>query len=194
MTKGLAREQLLPGFLTWPSLALLGCLVLITMLAVASLRVVPEGERLVVSRLGGPPTVRGPGRTLVVPGVHRSVRVPMRWGPLDIWLEAPTREGVPLRLKAVALVSVSDPARCALRPVPQTAAISVIVEGRLRRHVAQRRLNELGDLLPGRANPLAADLDAAVAEWGLKITALEVVRADVPLPALHRWLTGEAAR
>lgn len=198
MTEGLPQEHLLPAFLTWPSLALLAGLVLITMLVVTSLRVVPEGERLVVSRLGGPQTVRGPGRTLAVPGVHRWVRVPMRWGPLDIWLEAPTRDGVLVRLRVVVLVSVSDPVRCALRPVPEAAAISVIVEGRLRRHVAQRRLNELDDLLPGRTNRLAAgldtDLDAAVAEWGLEITALEVVRADVPLPALHRWLTGEAAR
>lgn len=156
MTRGPHRDELLPGFLTWTSLALLACLVLIAVLVIASLRVVPEGERPVVSRLGGPPAVRGPGRTLVVPGI--------------------------------------DPARHALRPVPEAAAISVLAEGRLRRHVAERHLNELGDLLPGRTNPLAADLDAAVAERGLKVTALEVVRADVPLPALRRWLTGEAAR
>ncbi|MGI5422339.1 SPFH domain-containing protein [Actinomadura luteofluorescens] len=194
MTRGPHRDELLPGFLTWTSLALLACLVLIAVLVIASLRVVPEGERLVVSRLGGPPAVRGPGRTLVVPGIDRGVRVPLRWGPLDLWLEAPTRDGVLLRLRAVALISVSDPARHALRPVPEAAAISVLAEGRLRRHVAERHLNELADLLPGRTNPLAADLDAAVAEWGLKVTALEVVRADVPLPALRRWLTGEAAR
>lgn len=194
MTRGSHRGELLPGFLTWTSLALLACLVLIAVLVIASLRVVPEGERLVVSRLGGPPAVRGPGRTLVVPGIDRGVRVPLRWGPLDLWLEAPTRDGVLLRLRAVALISVSDPARHALRPVPDAAAISVLAEGRLRRHVAERHLNELGDLLPGRTHPLAADLDAAVAEWGLKVTALEVVRADVPLPALRRWLTGEAAR
>jgi hypothetical protein len=56
------------------------------------------------------------------------------------------------------------------------------VEGHLRRHVAERRLNELGDLTPGRTPPLTADLDDAVGEWGLKITLLEVVRADVPHP------------
>ncbi|MGC4958915.1 SPFH domain-containing protein [Actinomadura citrea] len=191
MTEGLPRDQLLPGFLTWTSLALLTCLVLIAVLAIASLRVVPEGERLVISRLGGPATVRGPGRMLVVPGIDRWVRVPRRWDPLDIWLEAPTRDGVLLRLKAVALISVFDPARYALRPVPEAAAISVIVEGHLRRHVAERRLNELGDLIPGRTPPLTADLDDAVGEWGLKITLLEIVRADVPLVGLHRWLTGD---
>ncbi|MGI5200783.1 SPFH domain-containing protein [Spirillospora sp. CA-108201] len=190
MTKGLPREQLLPGFLTWTSLALLACLVLIMFLVVASARVVPEGERLVVTRLGGPPAVRGPGRTLVVPGVDRWVRVPLRWGPLDVWLEAPTRDGVLLRLKAVALISVSDPARHALRPVPEAAAISVILEDHLRRHVADRLLGELGGLAPGRAAPLTADLHDAVAEWGLEIMMLEVVRADVPLAGLHRWLTG----
>lgn len=191
MSRGLHRGELLPGFLTWTSLALLACLVLITVLVIASLRVVLEGERLVISRLGGPPAVRGPGRMLVVPGIDRWVRVPMRWDPLDIWLEAPTRDGVLLRLKAVALISVSDPARYALGPVPEAAAVSVIVEGHLRRHVAERPLNGLGDLAPGRTPPLPTDLDDAVGEWGLKITLLEVVRADVPLDGLHRWLTGD---
>ncbi|MFD0533734.1 hypothetical protein ACFQY7_07985 [Actinomadura luteofluorescens] len=57
----------------------------------------------------------------------------------------------------------SRPPRAAA--APEAAAISVLAEGRLRRHVAERHLNELGDLLPGRTKTLAADLDAAVAEW-----------------------------
>ncbi|WP_168221385.1 SPFH domain-containing protein [Actinomadura sp. WMMA1423] len=187
------RGELLPGFLTWTSLAALAFLVLITMLVIASLRVVPEGERLVVTRLGGPPTVRGPGRVLAVPGVDRWIRVPLRWPPLDVWVEAPTRDGVLLRLKAMVLVSVSDPARYALRPVPQAAAVSVIVEGRLRRHVADRDLGEVGGLASGRTDPLTPDLAEAVGEWGLTITLLEVVRADVPLRGLDRWLAARSA-
>ncbi|MES9542153.1 MULTISPECIES: SPFH domain-containing protein [unclassified Actinomadura] len=186
------RDELLPGFLTWTSLAVLALLVLITMLVIASLRVVPEGERLVVSRLGRPPTVRGPGRALVVPGVDRWVRVPLRWSPMDVWLEASTRDGVLLRLKAIVLVAVSDPARHALRPVPQTAAVSFIVEGRLRRHIADRDLNELGGLTSDQMRLLTSDLDEAVGEWGLTVTLLEVVRADVPLAGLNRWLADRA--
>lgn len=186
------RDELLPGFLTWTSLAVLALLVLITMLVIASLRVVPEGERLVVSRLGRPPTVRGPGRALVVPGVDRWVRVPLRWSPMDVWLEASTRDGVLLRLKAIVLVAVSDPARHALGPVPQTAAVSFTVEGRLRRHIADRDLNELGGLTPDQMELLTGDLCEAVGEWGLTVTLLEVVRADVPLAGLNRWLADRA--
>ncbi|NDU72063.1 hypothetical protein GWI34_05405 [Actinomadura sp. DSM 109109] len=165
-------------------------LILAAMVVLASLRAVPEGERLVVSRLGGPLAVRGPGRVLVVPGVDRWVRVSLRWGPLDVWVEAPTRDGVLLRLKAVAGVSVSDPVRYALRPVPEAAAVSLIVEDHLRRHLALRNLDELGGLAPGGTVLPTAGLDEAAGEWGLAIGGLEVVRADVPLPGLHRWLAG----
>lgn len=177
-----------PGALTWTSLAVLALLAAISVLVAVLLRVVREEERLVVSRLGGAPAVRGPGRVVVVPGVDRWTRVPLRWDPLDVWLEAPTRDGVLLRLKAVALVSVSDPARYALRTVPPpSAAISVIVESRVRRHIAGRSLTELDPLDSGR---LAAEVAEAVGEWGLTVSLLEVVRADVPLQGLHRWLAG----
>ncbi|MGP4029910.1 SPFH domain-containing protein [Actinomadura sp. 3N407] len=178
----------LPDFVPWAPPAVVAVIVLAPLLVAAVLRVVPEGERLVVCRLGGAPRVRGPGRVVVVPGVDRWVRIPLRWDPLDVWLEAPTRDGVVLRLRAVALVSVSDPARYAQRTVPPpAAAISVIVESQVRRYFAERYLIQLAGQVPGEAAALAAKVGDAVGEWGLTVSVLEIARAEVPLHSLRRW-------
>ncbi|MFI0349979.1 SPFH domain-containing protein [Actinomadura sp. 9N407] len=171
----------------WTPPAVLVLIVVAPLLVAAVLRVVPEGERLVVCRLGGAPRVRGPGRVLVVPGVDRWFRIPLRWDPLDVWLEAPTRDGVVLRLKAVALVSVSDPVRYAQRTVPPpSAAVSVIVESQVRRYIAERDLIQLAGPACGAA-ALAAQVGEAVGEWGLAVSVLEISRAEVALHSLHRW-------
>ncbi|GAA3934416.1 hypothetical protein GCM10023085_14730 [Actinomadura viridis] len=170
----------------WGSAVLL-LLVLAPVLVAMMVRVVPGDERLVVSRFGGATTVRGPGRVLVIPGIDRWVRVPLKWEPLDVWLEAVTRDGAVVRLKAIALVSVSDPERFALRTAPHpSAAVSVIVESQVRRHVAGLTLAELGGSASGPVDA-PADVDAAVGGWGLSVSLLEIVRADVPLHSVLRW-------
>ncbi|KAB2341618.1 SPFH domain-containing protein [Actinomadura rudentiformis] len=170
-------------------------LVVAGIVVVATVRVIPEHQRLVVWRLGGAPVVRGPGLVWVLPGIDRWERVWLRVDPLETWSQAFTRDGVLLRLKIIAVVSVIDPARYAARAAEPSAsadvAAGVIVEGQVRRYIAERDLTQLTVMIAGGVSPVPDAGDAArrwvLGQWGLAVSVIQIVQADVPLHSLHHW-------
>jgi regulator of protease activity HflC (stomatin/prohibitin superfamily) len=99
------------------ALMVAGALVL-AVLAVNSFRVVPADERLVRFRRGRRGhQVKGPGLVVVLPGIDRGVRLPLRRTWADVmWLEATTRDGVSMTVNGAALIRVRPGS---LRPVHQ---------------------------------------------------------------------------
>ncbi|GLW66439.1 hypothetical protein Arub01_46830 [Actinomadura rubrobrunea] len=168
----------------------------------ATVRVVPGHQRLVVWRLGGAPQVRGPGLVRVLPGIDRWERVGLRMAPLEMWTQALTRDGVILRLKIMAVVSVVDPDRYAARaaeaPGAAGATAGVIVESQVRRHIARRDLTQLtGVVAAGGGAPVPGVEDDGhrreLEQWGLAVSLIQIVQADVPLHSLHHWAVRAAS-
>ena len=63
----------------------IGAFVIVVLALVASaFKVVREYERLVVFRLGRLVGPRGPGLTLVIPGIEKAVRVDLRTVTMDV--------------------------------------------------------------------------------------------------------------
>jgi len=186
-----------------PAVVLIVAALAVAVIAVAALvRVVPGHQRLVVWRLGGAPRVRGPGLVRVLPGIDRWERVWLRMAPLELWTQALTRDGVLLRLKIIAVVSVVDPDRYAARaaesPGAAGAATGVIVESRVRRYIAERDLTRLtGTITADGGSAVRGPDDAAhrweLAQWGLAVSLIQIVQADVPLHSLHHWATRAAS-
>lgn len=188
------QTELLPA--TAASLIVLGLLVVLV--CASGFRRVRAAERLVVRRSGRTVGVRGPGLRFLLPFVDTGVRVPMDARPHDIWLKATTRDGVPVRVKALAVMEVDDPVRYAATADASSAA-QTAVERTLRDLIAGRDLVDLASLLTGgddaglhradlhRAGLHPTDLlrrvNEALRPGGMAATLVEVTDALVPVRA-----------
>lgn len=188
------QTELLPA--TAASLIVLGLLV--ALVCASGFRRVRAAERLVVRRSGRTVGVRGPGLRFLLPLADTGVRVPMDARPHDIWLKATTRDGVPVRVKALAVMRVDDPVRYAAAADVSSAA-QTVVELTLRDLIAGRDLVDMASLLKGGddAGPPRADLpradlhptdllrrvNEALRPGGMAATLVEVTDALVPVRA-----------
>jgi regulator of protease activity HflC (stomatin/prohibitin superfamily) len=170
---------------------------LVAVLAVSSFRIVPADERLVRFRLGRRGhQLKGPGLVTVLPGIDRGVRVPAHAVWADVmWLQATTRDGVPVTVNGAALVSVVDPGRYAGAAGSPRAAVTLALEAEIGRYVAERDLAELSDPAVDQHGELAAGTSAATAEWGVEVAHVELTTVEVRLDArLIRWAERFSAR
>ncbi|MHA6797699.1 SPFH domain-containing protein (plasmid) [Pseudonocardia bannensis] len=173
-----------------------GVLVL-AVLAVYSFRVVPADERLVRFRRGcRGHQVKGPGLVVVLPGIDRGVRVPLRRTWADVmWLEATTGDGVSVTVNGAALISVFDPVRYALTTDPAESATTDALEAEIGRYVAERDLVELSESAVNERGELTSRVNARTREWGVEVARVELSRIEVRLDAdLIRWAGSLTAR
>src|SRR5207245_1554227 len=99
------------------SLFFIGFIVLlVAMLAAASLRILREYERGVVFQLGRFWKVKGPGLVILIPGVQQMVRVGLRVMVLDIpSQDLITRDNVSVKVNAVLYFRVIDPEKAIIQ-------------------------------------------------------------------------------
>lgn len=156
-------------------------LFLVLMVALSSIKIVPEYERGVVFRLGRLIDSRGPGLFLLIPVVERMVRVDIRVITMDIPpQEVITLDNVTVKVNAVLYFMVVDPQRAIVKVMDYIRATMQIAQTTLRSVVGQV---ELDDLLAHREKlneRLQQIIDEQTEPWGVKVTIVEV--KDVELP------------
>ncbi|MDX2676336.1 slipin family protein [Streptomyces sp. NY05-11A] len=148
----------------------------------AAARVVKQYERGVVFRLGKlRPEVRGPGLTLIVPGVDRLRKVNMQIITMPVpGQEGITRDNVTVRVDAVVYFKVTSPAEAVVRVEDYRFAVSQMAQTSLRSIIGK---SELDDLLADREKlnqGLELMIDSPAVEWGVTIDRVEI--KDVSLP------------
>ncbi|MFB4318658.1 SPFH domain-containing protein [Actinomadura sp. 21ATH] len=156
--------------------------------ALAGFRRVPASERLVVLRFGRLLGARGPGLRYLLPFADRGLRVSMRKAPLDIWFRGTTHDGVPVRVKALALLGADDPVRYALTADEPTSAARAVAETALRSVIAERDLADLPRMRSEGDPELLHRVNAAIAPWGITAALVTITEVDAPVQAeLLRW-------
>ncbi|MFC8092716.1 slipin family protein [Streptomyces sp. NPDC057301] len=150
--------------------------------AAAAARVVKQYERGVVFRLGKlRPQVRGPGFTLIVPGVDRLRKVNMQIVTMPVPAqEGITRDNVTVRVDAVVYFKVTAPAEAVVRVEDYRFAVSQMAQTSLRSIIGK---SELDDLLSNREKlnqGLELMIDSPAVEWGVTIDRVDI--KDVSLP------------
>ncbi|WP_405743016.1 slipin family protein [Streptomyces sp. NBC_00028] len=148
----------------------------------AAARVVKQYERGVVFRLGKlRPEVRGPGFTMVVPGVDKLRKVNMQIVTMPVPAqEGITRDNVTVRVDAVVYFKVTAPAEAIVRVEDYRFAVSQMAQTSLRSIIGK---SELDDLLADREKlnqGLELMIDSPAVEWGVTIDRVEI--KDVSLP------------
>lgn len=150
--------------------------------ATAAARVVKQYERGVVFRLGKlTRSVRGPGFTMIVPGVDRMRKVNMQIVTMPVPAqEGITHDNVTVRVDAVVYFKVVDAADAVVRVEDYRFAVSQVAQTSLRSIIGK---SDLDDLLSNREKlnqGLEVMIDSPALGWGVQIDRVEI--KDVSLP------------
>ena len=172
----------------------IGAVVIVVLLAAASIRILREYERAVVFRLGRLLGEKGPGLVLLIPGIDRMVRVDLRTVTLDIQTQnLITRDNVPAKVNAVCYFRVIDASRAivdverflvATAQIAQTTLRSVLGKAELDMLLAEReQLNEA----------LQHIIDEHTHPWGIKVTTVEIKDVEIPTAMQRAMALGAEA-
>ncbi|MEV6685845.1 slipin family protein [Streptomyces sp. NPDC051130] len=145
-------------------------------------RVVRQYERGVVFRFGRlREGVRGPGFTMIVPGVDRLRKVNMQIVTMPVPAqEGITRDNVTVRVDAVVYFKVVDAASAIIEVEDYRFAVSQMAQTSLRSIIGK---SDLDDLLSNREQlnqGLELMIDSPAVGWGVQIDRVEI--KDVSLP------------
>ncbi|MFI6649529.1 SPFH domain-containing protein [Streptomyces sp. NPDC050529] len=148
----------------------------------AAARVVKQYERGVVLRLGRlRADVRGPGFTMVLPGVERLRKVNMQIVTMPVPAQdGITRDNVTVRVDAVIYFKVVDAASAVVEVEDYRFAVSQMAQTSLRSIIGK---SDLDDLLSNREKlnqGLELMIDSPAVGWGVQIDRVEI--KDVSLP------------
>jgi regulator of protease activity HflC (stomatin/prohibitin superfamily) len=159
----------------------------------AGARVVKQWERGLVFRFGRVREgLRGPGLTLVVPGMDRLRRVNLQIVTMPVPAqEGITRDNVTVKVDAVVYFKVTDPVRAIINVQNYHFAVAQVAQTSLRSIIGK---SELDDLLSDRERlnqGLEMMIDSPALDWGIHIDRVEI--KDVALPeSMKRSMSRQA--
>ncbi|RJR17651.1 MAG: slipin family protein [Desulfobacteraceae bacterium] len=147
----------------------------------SAIKVLREYERGVIFRLGRVIRTKGPGLIILIPIIDKMVKVSLRLVTMDVpSQDVITRDNVSVKVDAVVYFRVMDPNKATVEVENYLFATSQLAQTTLRSVCGQV---ELDDLLAERDkinNQLQNILDHHTDPWGIKVTAVEVKRIDLP--------------
>jgi len=172
--------------------------VLVAGLATASIRIVPEYQRLVVFRLGRVTGARGPGLVLLIPAVDRGVRVDLRERFFDVPPQpCITQDNASVAIDFLVYMKIVDALSSVLNVMQFEGAARGIAMTTLRAVVGDMLLDavlskreQINDVLRGK-------LDEVTHRWGIKVTAVEIREILPPREiqdAMTRQMAAERSR
>jgi len=166
--------------------------IVVLILAFASIRIAQEYERGVVFRLGRYTGVRGPGLYFLIPFIERSVKVDLRVVTLDVpSQEAITRDNVTVKVNAVVYFRVVKPEDSVIKVFDHRYATSQISQTTLRSVLGQSELDELLAHREKINQTLQKIIDEQTDPWGVKVSIVEI--KDVELPqTMQRAIAAQA--
>ena len=155
--------------------------VVLVLFAGLIVHVVPEYQRIVVTRLGRVVRVDGPGLSFRAPGLERTTTVSLRPRELQIVVSTTTRDGISVQLLAHVVCRVTDPSR-SVTVVPDALEATLdLLESRLHTMVTQ---SDIWSLIPLRTT-LPADFPAAASEatatWGVEVVEMKLMDIEARL-------------
>jgi regulator of protease activity HflC (stomatin/prohibitin superfamily) len=166
--------------------------IVVLILAFASIRIAQEYERGVVFRLGRFTGVRGPGLYFLIPFIERSVKVDLRVMTMDVpSQEAITRDNVTVKVNAVVYFRVVKAEDSVIKVFDHRYATSQISQTTLRSVLGQSELDELLAHREKINQTLQKIIDEQTDPWGVKVSIVEI--KDVELPqTMQRAIAAQA--
>ncbi|MCL4118345.1 UNVERIFIED_CONTAM: hypothetical protein GTU68_008602 [Idotea baltica] len=154
-----------------------GLLVILTIITIASgVRIVPQGYRHIVQRLGKYKETLSPGLTLIIPFVDK---VAYKLTTKDIVLDIPsqeviTQDNVVITANAVAYINILSPEKAVYGIESFTIAIENLVQTALRSIVGELKLDEALSSRERIKASLKEAISDDIADWGITLKTVEI--------------------
>jgi regulator of protease activity HflC (stomatin/prohibitin superfamily) len=164
-----------------PEEVLLGAVIILVIYLLSSIKILREYERGVIFRLGRLlPQPKGPGIFLVFAPLDRMVRVSLRIDTLEVpSQDVVTRDNVTVKVNAVIFFRVMDPCLAVVKVSNFLYATSQLAQTTLRSVLGEVELDELLSQREKLNLRLQSILDQHTAEWGVKVSTVEVKQVDL---------------
>ena len=169
-------------------------------IAIASIKIVNQYERLLVFTLGrtSPNEVKGPGWVFIVPIAQRGVRVDLR----ERFIEVPsqtsiTKDNAPISIDFLIYWRIIDPYRSVVEVQNFEGALQNIATTTLRAVVGDILLDDVLSKRDQINEILRVKLDEVTERWGGKVTTVEIREITPPRDvqdAMNRQLSAERTR
>ena len=165
---------------------------ILVFLALMSIKIINEYDRMVVFVLGRMWRVSGPGPIIVVPALMSAQRVSLRTVVLDVPpQDIITKDNISMKVNAVVYFRVIDPERAIIQVENYIYATSQLAQTTLRSVLGK---SEMDELLSNREKinaELQQILDTHTEPWGVKVSNVEVKNVDLP-PEMLRAMAKQA--
>src|SRR5438046_1128129 len=140
----------------------LGALVIVVILAAASIKILREYERAVVFLLGRFQAVKGPGLIIIIPVIQQMAR-----------------DNVSVKVNAVVYFRVVDAQHAIIQVVNFLEATSQLAQTTLRAVLGKHELDELLSEREKLNLDIQAILDSQTNAWGIKVSNVEIKHVDL---------------
>jgi regulator of protease activity HflC (stomatin/prohibitin superfamily) len=175
-------------------------ILVVVVIAVASIKIVNQYERLLVFTLGrtSPTEVKGPGWVFIVPIAQRGVRVDLR----EQFIEVPsqtniTKDNAPINIDFLIYWRIVDPYRSVVEVQNFNGALQNIATTTLRAVIGDILLDDVLSKREQINEVLRVKLDEVTERWGGKVTTVEIREITPPRDvqdAMNRQLSAERTR
>ena len=157
-------------------------LVILGLLAAASIRIVQEYERGVIFRLGRVIAgAKGPGLFFIIPVIDQMRKVNLQTVTMNVpSQDVITRDNVTIRVDAVTYFKVVDPVKATINIQNYMFATSQVAQTTLRSVCGRADLDELLAERDRLNNEIQEIVDQLTEPWGVKVELVEI--KDVNLP------------
>ena len=166
--------------------------VLVLFFLASAVKILREYERGVVFRLGRVIKTKGPGLIILIPIIDKMVKVSLRLVTMDVpSQDVITRDNVSVKVDAVVYFRVMEPNKATIEVENYIFATSQLAQTTLRSVCGQAELDELLSERDKINTRLQNILDQHTDPWGIKVTAVEVKRIDLP-QEMQRFMAKQA--
>jgi regulator of protease activity HflC (stomatin/prohibitin superfamily) len=157
----------------------LGIVVILAVLALASIKILREYERGVIFFLGRFNGVKGPGLIIVIPVVQQMVRVDLRVRVFDVPpQDVISRDNVSVKVNAVVYLRVVDPELAIIQVANFSEATSQLSQTTLRAVLGKHELDEMLAEREKLNSDIQEVLDKQTDAWGIKVSNVEIKHVD----------------
>ena len=181
-------------------LAVAFVIVVLLVIAIASIKIVNQYERLLVFTLGrtSPNDVKGPGWVFIVPIVQRGVKVDLR----EQFIEVPsqtniTKDNAPINIDFLIYWRIVEPYKSVVEVQNFNGALQNIATTTLRAVIGDILLDDVLSKREQINEVLRVKMDEVTERWGGKVTTVEIREIIPPAAvqdAMNRQLSAERTR
>jgi regulator of protease activity HflC (stomatin/prohibitin superfamily) len=175
-------------------------ILIVVVIAVASIKIVNQYERMLIFTLGrtSPTEVKGPGWVFIVPIAQRGVRVDLR----EQFIEVPsqtniTKDNAPINIDFLIYWRIVDPYRSVVEVQNFNGALQNIATTTLRAVIGDILLDDVLSKREQINEVLRVKMDEVTERWGGKVTTVEIREIIPPTAvqdAMNRQLSAERTR